>query len=484
MDLITIFGSCRQTCVKNHTNVSDILDELNYPHYSKEILQEIKYLKYRNIPDSLTKYCFRDGLLSNCRIEISNDKYNRLKKQFDNTTVFLIEIASRISYKWNNLYLHHIAEDSKYNFYDRNNIIKKDITDEEIEEDIIQIKNELYPKPFIIISHFATYSHGKRYELTQLLSKICKKMNIPFINQSDIINIYGINMLVKEPVLAHYTSEALQIVGRILMSKINEIKELKKSSKKELYQVYYTSHERVKKYTFHGLGDYIRGCIHLYQLYNDKVNLKINFSNHNLSKLFICDNHVSIENSENAKYIFSSGENFLNWEYVFTNNFYVGPKISDDCKNFIIKNCLTPTIYFENKLLSLKKSMGLENNNYSVIQIRLNDKEVYDNYRYNRIVDILENIKNKNSDKKFLLISSNDIYINKIDIPLFLKTNLSRGHVGLNTTSLKECEDTMLEFMLMVSSNDIHQLSVYGWGSGFSDIISALYDKPLIKYKI
>ena len=128
--------------------------------------------------------------------------------------------------------------------------------------------------------------------------------------------------------------------------------------------------------------------------------------------------------------------------------------------------------------------MGLENNNYSVIQIRLNDKEVYDNYRYNRIVDILKNIKNKNSDKKFLLISSDDIYINKIDIPLFLKTNLTRGHIGLNTTSLKECEDTMLEFMLMTSSSDIIQLSVYKWGSGFSDIINALYDKPLIKYKI
>ena len=109
MDLITIFGSCRQTCINSHTNVSNILYELNYPHYSKEILQEIKYLKYRNIPDSLTKYCFRDGLLSNCRIEISNEKYNRLKTQFDNTSIFLIEIASRISYKWNNLYLHHIA---------------------------------------------------------------------------------------------------------------------------------------------------------------------------------------------------------------------------------------------------------------------------------------------------------------------------------------------------------------------------------------
>ena len=35
MEYITIFGSCRQTPIKNYLQVSNILDELNYPHYTK-----------------------------------------------------------------------------------------------------------------------------------------------------------------------------------------------------------------------------------------------------------------------------------------------------------------------------------------------------------------------------------------------------------------------------------------------------------------
>ncbi len=480
-ELVTILGSCRQTGIKDYTQVTSILDDLNYPHYSKEILQEIRYLKYKNIPNELTKYCFRDGLLSRCNREISNEKYNYLKQQFDNTSFFLIEIASRICYKWNNLYLHHIAEEDQYNFYDRININRQDSTDEEIEEDIVQIRNELYPKPFLIISHFATYPSGKRYELTKLLESICLKYNIPFLNQSDIIKEYGIDILIKEPVLAHYNSISLSNVGKMLLNRINI---LKQSEKKRLYQVYYTSKERVKKYTFHGFGDYIRGTIHLYQKYGTTIDLKINFSNHNLSKLFVCDNHLSIEECENTKYIFGTGEDFLNYKCVFTNNLLTNIYISKECKEFIIKNCLTPTLYFEQKLAISKKKFEIEDNNYIIVHIRLNDNEVYNENRYNHILKIISDINKLKKDYKLLLIGSNDIYINKINDPLIIKTNLSRGHLGLNTTTLQECEDTMIEFMLMKTCKEIHQLSVYGWGSGFSDTINKLYDINVIKYMI
>ena len=305
MNYITILGSCRQTPINKYFDTSEILDKLNYPHYTKEILQQIRFLKYRNISNNNTKFCFRSGLLSKCTSEINDNTYNILSEQFKNTTFFLVEIASRIYYKYNDLYLHHIAEDNEYNFPFKDNIIKGDLTDEEIEEDIIQIRNELYPKPFIIISHFATYENGKRYELIKLLDNICTKFNIPFINQSDIIKQYGDDIILKEPVLAHYTQEGLDYVGKYLYDKINEINNKKLNSKKTLYQVYYTSSQRVKKYTFHGFGDYIRGTIYLYQLYGDTINLKINFSNHYLSNFFVCDNHLTINECENTKYIFN-----------------------------------------------------------------------------------------------------------------------------------------------------------------------------------
>ena len=45
MSYITILGSCRQLSILKYFNVSFIQEELNYPHYTKEILQQIIYLK-------------------------------------------------------------------------------------------------------------------------------------------------------------------------------------------------------------------------------------------------------------------------------------------------------------------------------------------------------------------------------------------------------------------------------------------------------
>jgi hypothetical protein len=485
MDCITILGSCRQTPIEQHCKVTGILENLNYPHYTKEILQQIRYLKYKHIPAELGKFCFRSGLLSKCEKQLTDHAYNILKGQFNNTTFFLVEIASRISYKWRDLYLHHIAENEEYNFYDKNNIVKTELTDEEIEDDIIQIRNELYPKPFVIISHFATYDSGKRFELITLLKNICQKLQIPFINQSDIVKQYGRDIILNEPILAHYTDKGKTYVGKILFDKINEVKAERLSRKKTLHQVYYTSAERVKKYTFHGFGDYIRGTIHLYQLYNNQnVNLKINFSNHPLSKNFICNNHLSIEECETAKYIFGTGENFLDYRHIFTNNLLISQNITKDCRDFIIENCLTPRICFDNTLSLVKKSLELADFNYSVIHIRLNDNETYSENRFNNIMKLIFSIQNTTPHETFLLIASNDMYLNKIELPFIKKTNLNRGHVGLNTTTSAECEDTMIEFMLMTTCKKIYQLSVYDWGSGFSDTVNKIYNVAVEKYRI
>jgi hypothetical protein len=85
---------------------------------------------------------------------------------------------------------------------------------------------------------------------------------------------------------------------------------------------------------------------------------------------------------------------------------------------------------------------------------------------------------------KLLLLASNDTYLNEINLPFIVKTNLKRGHVGINTTSLEETQDTMLEFMLMTTCKQIYQISAYNWGSGFSDIVNKIYNVPIQKYKI
>jgi hypothetical protein len=480
-DLVTILGSCRQTSIESLLPTTQILSEINCPHYSKEILQQIKYLKYRDIPREYTRHCFRNNIINN--VVVNDDTYTFFKKQFDDTTFFLIEIASRIAYKWNGLYLHHIAEEDRYHFDDRANIIKEDLTDEVIEQDIIEIKNELYPRPFIIISHFATYETGKRYdEVICLLERICHKLNIPFINQMDVVAQHSdIQMVEIEPLLEHYTLNGDHIIGDI-MNKINEVKE--KNAKPKLYQVYYTSAEKVRKHTFHGFGDFIRGTIHLYQRYKNELDLKVNFSNHYLSRLFLCNNHLSIEECENTKYLFDGIYNFLEYTHVFTNCFEVC-EMDDDCRDFIITNCLTPTIQFEKKIIEHKSALCIENGAYSVIHIRLNDDETFDKNRYARILEMIDKIHNDaEPNNRLLLIASNDVYSNVIDLPYILKTNLKPGHVGLDTITFEQCENTMVEFMLMSTCNKIYQLSVYGWGSGFSDTIHKIYNIPIEKYAI
>jgi hypothetical protein len=478
METITIFGSCRQTPITRHFPTTSIQEKLNYTHYTKKILQQIRFLKYKNISNENAGYCFRSGILNNFR-PYTDDEITFLQEEFDRTTVFIAEIASRISYKWNDLYMHHIAEETQYNFFDRENVIKSDLTDEEIEEDLVNIRNELYPKKLLVVSHFCTYNHGKRYDLIQLLSGLCVKYDIPFFDQSDIIHEYGTRILKTEPVLAHYTEEGEQIVGKILNNLVEEVIQNKTQT---IYQTYYVDEIRAKTYGFHGFGDYIRGTIFLYQLLKKTpYDLKVNFSNHSLSQIFVCDNHLSIEECKNSTYIFRNFRNSdLEHRIIFTNNFYLEP-IDDACKQFIIKNCLTPRLKFNKQLQETKSRLVLVDNEYFVIHIRLSDDEVFNEKRLEHIISIINRIQE--TSMKFLLISSNELYMNRIDFPNIIKTNLLRQHMGLDST-IQETEDTMTEFMLMKTCKKIFQLSVYDWGSGFSDTINRIFDIPVDKYKI
>lgn len=136
MTSITILGSCRQDSLYNNYRITSLKNNISYPHYSKEILQLINFCLNNNIPEEETKYIFRSAILSNSTIKWSES----LKNEVLNTDVFIIEIASRISYSYNDKYVHHILyDDTKYNDNYKNKIIIRDLTDEEIENDIDEL---------------------------------------------------------------------------------------------------------------------------------------------------------------------------------------------------------------------------------------------------------------------------------------------------------------------------------------------------------
>lgn len=200
---VTIFGSCRQWSIKQIYKCTDIQEEISYPHYTKEVLQIIDYLKNNNLKEDEIKNIFRTPILK----KKNTINYEKLKKQFENTDIFVIEIASKLYYKWQDKYVHHIASEDKYNLSIKNNIKIDKLKKTEIENDIISIKNNLNNKPILIVSHLVTRDYGDRYELKIWLEEICKKYNILFLDPIKELkknNANIDNLFLKEKKLSHY----------------------------------------------------------------------------------------------------------------------------------------------------------------------------------------------------------------------------------------------------------------------------------------
>ena len=220
---VTVLGSCRQHSISKLHNVSSIQENLSYPHYTKEILEVIKFAKgckSPNLTPEETLYTFRTPILN--KNIVTNTIF---KQEFENSDVFIIEIASKKYYKYNNIYIHHIAEDPYYNLPIIDKLEKGIQSDEEIEEDILEIKR-LITKPINIVSHLVTRNSGERYNLSILLENICTKHKILFLNPVKELKKIGANLdelFVKENILSHYTERGHQIISTIYKDFINKV---------------------------------------------------------------------------------------------------------------------------------------------------------------------------------------------------------------------------------------------------------------------
>ena len=137
----------------------------------------------------------------------------------------------RLSYKYNGHYAHHILSEPQYGCTDISNIIIRDLTDKEIEEDLLRIKELLHPKPFIIVGHIYTRTTGKRYELVQLLKTLCYINKIPFFDP--VVETAGSvpeELYIKEDTLAHYSSYGHSIIGKKYCDFISLVLATKNSS--------------------------------------------------------------------------------------------------------------------------------------------------------------------------------------------------------------------------------------------------------------
>jgi hypothetical protein len=208
---ITLFGSCRLNNIKNHNNLNNLV---TFTHSTKEVIQYIKFLKGELIiPIPYNKLCFRTAMLENTFIDF-DDSYKNI---FLDTNICIIEICSNKKYIHNDFYLHHLAVDSRFIYFNimkdtpqdiLNNYIIEKQNDEEIENDILEIKKLLYPKRFIIVSHYNSKKNDEflnsRNNLINLLDKICNKHNIPFINPTIVLSKFSQEEVMYDD-LGHYT---------------------------------------------------------------------------------------------------------------------------------------------------------------------------------------------------------------------------------------------------------------------------------------
>jgi len=206
---ITLFGTCRLNKINNHNNLNNIT---TYPHSTKEVLQLIKFLKGELvIPKPYNKLCFSVGICGDTFINY-NSTYNTL---FVNTDIFIIEICSSKKYIHNEYYLCNLCVDTRFIDYNKNtppeilnNYIIDKQSDEEIENDILEIQKMLFPKKIIIVSHYNSKLNGEcitsRNNLINLLDSICKNYDISFINPTIVLTNYTQEQVMTKD-LGHYT---------------------------------------------------------------------------------------------------------------------------------------------------------------------------------------------------------------------------------------------------------------------------------------
>lgn len=222
---ITLFGSCRINNISNNNNLNKLL---NYTHSTKEVIQLIKFLKGELvIPEPYNKLCFRTAITEN-KFIYYKDTYNKL---FVDTDTFIIEICSNKKYTYNNFYLHHLCVDKRFSNWNKNtpieilnNFIIEKQSDEEIENDILEIQKKLYPKKIIIVSHYNVKKDGQyinsRNYLINLLDNICKKYNITFINPTIILSSYNQEQVIDND-LGHYTKIGIEQFSKYMNNFLN-----------------------------------------------------------------------------------------------------------------------------------------------------------------------------------------------------------------------------------------------------------------------
>ena len=262
-----------------------------------------------------------------------------------------------------------------------------------------------------------------------------------------------------------------------------------------------------------GFGDYLRGCVCLYQLCNY---LDIEFEmivNHPMSKYLTHQQNIpqnidynSIEFYKDNNF-FPLGEKkfttkpdlfyknlmkYLNSKdteilYVFSNAFPIwkhGPKVAT-----LIRYNIYPTdemIGYVNETLN---EINMPLNDYHIVHIRSGDQHLLDGQKmkyekFKKIIYILE--KYTENDKRYIVLSDNKNLKNHLrGYTRFAVYNKEITHLGENGLKSDDgIKNTLLDFFIMSRASRIMSITAYAHGSGFSEWCAKIYNIPYRLFKI
>lgn len=270
-----------------------------------------------------------------------------------------------------------------------------------------------------------------------------------------------------------------------------------------------------------GFGDFIRGCISCHQL-SLKNNFKFDINLGPFSDFYKpASNYFpkakSIHNFRNVgdisalskKIYFLSGQNYDNINnntyHIFTNTWPDNTieniekpnqkhshqgwgDISKETKKFI-KERLQPVGDINDFFKEFPKE-------YEVVHIRSGDPNGFKNkfdakidvttsengiasYVMFQIADIL-----KTTDKPLIILSDSSVvknYINTISSG-FNSDRIIISEVKAIHSGMGGMKETVYDLNILNHAKKIHQLSIYTWGSGFSNIAHHIFDVPIQRY--
>jgi len=254
-----------------------------------------------------------------------------------------------------------------------------------------------------------------------------------------------------------------------------------------------------------GLADFLRGTIALYinaKQYGYEIYLEDSHPIYRYllsSRYIIGGNNFEVEEllpplsyeiiSQKLNLMFRREKSFC----IMTNSFYKNKyyqlenfaPISQDCKIFL-QEILRPNDQLKQGIASVFSSLNILEP-YSVIHLRFGDQflvnNIYDENIMNNVNIRIQNLLKNQNNTKFILLSDSSEISKRLKVmnPSLYYWENQKIHIGAlstNTGINNDVFDTLIDFFILAKSQTIYYTNF----SGFSKIISLIYDKPYIHF--